>query len=286
MADIGGVSLNNTAAVNTNVSPVVTKPAEGAQKTAQNPAVEEKKAEEILENVISVSEDGDTVQATDESMDRLEEDAFGRVVVENTEAQENTRTAQGEENITTNDLTSQSIAAANDLNKPDPTKERLQEANDPNKPDPTKERLQEANDPNKPNPTEERLKAMIKEQIKADERENFNTEKREQQVQDQKQITSYAGYTDVQLEQLYREGEISRNDYEQEMDSRKERAEEIQSGNREFNEQMAENISDEERVERQGQELETVYSPDSSDAITARSRDEILSSLQDFSLNN
>ena len=288
MAD-GGIQINtNTVNVTADLGPV--KRASAGETRFKQEAVEaeKKQSEKALENVISVSEDGDTVQATDESMERLEEDAFGRVVVER-EGDENARTVNTEENITTaqseRNTSVEKNAEAEDDTTVNPTQERLEEANDPNRIDPTKERLEEAEDPNRPDPAKERIEAEIKRQERAEERENFNLEKEEQET-NEAQITSFKGYTDQQLEQLYIKGEISRNDYEQEMDSRQERAEAVQEGNREFNREMAEDISEQESVQRQGQELETVYSPDSSDTLSARTRDDILTGLQNFSLNN
>ncbi len=305
MADIGIQTNSVSINVNPDVRPVQGGNADSAAKTARPDAAEEKKRVDLaLENVVSVSEDGDTVQATDESMERLEEDAFGKVVAQGNEENRNTVTEQ--DISTENDAVIQvredaavredREGADNKAKEPvekekpetvraedNPTRRRLDEENDPNRIDPTKERLKEANDPNKPDPVKERLKAQLKREQREEERENIDTTR--DNTAD-KQVSSYNGYTNAQLEQLYIKGEISKNDYDREMDARKERAEEIQEGNKEFSREMEVRIAAEELSERQGQEMKAVYSQDSSDTLTPETRDDIITKLQDFSLNN
>ncbi len=305
MADIGIQTNSVSINVNPDVRPVQGGNADSAAKTARPDAAEEKKRVDLaLENVVSVSEDGDTVQATDESMERLEEDAFGKVVAQGNEENRNTVTEQdiSTENDAAGQVREDAAVRENregadnkakepvEKEKPEtvraednPTRRRLDEENDPNRIDPTKERLKEANDPNKPDPVKERLKAQLKREQREEERENIDTTR--DNTAD-KQVSSYNGYTNAQLEQLYIKGEISKNDYDREMDARKERAEEIQEGNKEFSREMEVRIAAEELSERQGQEMKAVYSSDSSDTLTPETRDDIITKLQDFSLNN
>ncbi len=309
MADMGIQVNTNNINVNPGIRPVQGGNAEGVSKASKPDAEQEKKRVDLaLENVVSVSEDGDTVQATDESFERLEEDAFGKVVAQVNDETRNTVTEQnidtredeipGDDNIKSRaagERQAENTRAENEQKDTkavqeqadNPTKQRLEEANDPDRIDPTKERLKEANDPNKPDPVKERIEAQKKRQeraeVRAEIKENIDTAK---DAAAKTGNTTYNGYTDAQLEQMYIKGEISRNDYDREMDARKERAEEIQSGNREFNREMAAEIAAEELTTRQGEEVKTVYSPDSSDVLTAKTRDDILTGLQDFSLNN
>ena len=309
MADMGIQVNTNNINVNPGIRPVQGGNAGGVSKVSKPDAEQEKKRVDLaLENVVSVSEDGDTVQATDESMERLEEDAFGKVVAQGNDENRNTVTGQDidtrEDEIPEDDRLKTQASAENQTKNTqsenvqkdtqtvqeqtdNPTKQRLEEANDPDRIDPTKERLKEANDPNKPDPVKERIEAQKKRQERAEARaeirENIDTTK---DAAAKTGKATFNGYTDAQLEQMYIKGEISRNDYDREMDARKERAEEIQSGNREFNKEMAAEIAAEELTTRQGEEVKTVYSPDSSDTLTAKTRDEILTGLQDFSLNN
>jgi len=308
MADMGIQISSNGMNVNNGIRPLQGQIGDGALKTKDAQAQEEKKRiEPALENLVAVSEDGDTVQATEEGMERLEEDAFGKVVAQKSDE---TRGTVQEQNITTeedreedeenpvrNDVEErrkEALQAAgltagdeDDPNKIDPTKERLEEQTDPNRIDPAKERIKEQTDPNKPDPLKERLEAEIKrkekEEERKEERENIDTTKDNSYNPG---VSSFKGYTDEQLEQLYIKGEISKNDYDKEMDARKEREEELENASSEFNKEFSAEIAAEEQGQLQAEELKNVFSPDSNDNLTPQTRDDILTKLQDFSLNN
>ncbi|MCR5650273.1 MAG: hypothetical protein K6F86_03745 [Lachnospiraceae bacterium] len=242
--------------------------------------------EETLENVVSVSEDGDTVQVTEESSERLEEDAFGKMAVrsENNAVENRDDTERREEtgNIQTVQNTADTKNDKNEKNTPSPTRERIEKAADPNKPDPAKERLKAQRE------SDERRKEIIKDMVKSDKNEKdadrINDKKEEQKVQ--QNITTYTGYTKEQLQKMVRDGQISQNDYNKEMDARKERTEEAVDRNNEFSRDMAADIAKEEQAERTAQEMRTVFSEDSNDVPDAETRAEVLNRLQDFNLNN
>lgn len=304
MADMGIQVNSNGMNVNNGIRPLQGPVGDGAVKTKEAQAQEEeKRIEPALENLVAVSEDGDTVQATEEGMERLEEDAFGKVVAQKNDE---TRGTVREQNITTeedreedeenpvrNDVEERRKEALQagglkpgdetDPNRVDPTKERLEEQNDPNRIDPAKERIKEQNDPNKPDPLKERIEAEIKRKEKEEERENIDTTKDNSYNPG---VTSFKGYTDEQLEQLYIKGEISKNDYDKEMDARKEREEELEKAGSEFNKEFSAEIAAEEQGQLQAEELKNVFSPDSNDNLTPQTRDDILTKLQDFLLNN
>ncbi len=298
MADMEIKVNRNPIQVNNNNTIKTPAQTQGPEKTAvQKPEVEnkprEQRIEEALENVVSVSKDGDTVQVTDESNERLEEDAFGKMAVRS----ENNNIAQDDDAAETgtvpNDRTEINTEAVNtkddnrtkedpaDTTKPDPAKERLKEAADPNKPDPAKERLQAQRE------SDERRKEIIKDMVKsADDDERADERAQAKEEQQMQNITSFTGYTDQQLQQMVREGQITQNDYDREMEARSEKTQAAIDNNNEFAKDMATNIAEEELTQRQAAELQTVFSEDSADVPDAETRADILDKLQDFTLNN
>ncbi|MBQ7464272.1 MAG: hypothetical protein IJS86_05380 [Lachnospiraceae bacterium] len=284
------VNRNPIQVNNINTAPVQTREVEKATpKKTENEALQNKPLEDIeerLEDVVSVSKDGDTVQVTEESNERLEEDAFGKVAVrnENEPSDDRTGTVREEtENIETVrevENTREEDDARNEAVDRNPTRERLEEAADQTKPDAAKERLEAQKE------SDARRKEIIKDMIKSDDNDKradeINDEKKEEQAR--QNITTYTGYTDEQLQRMVREGQISQNDYNKEMDARKDRTEAAIENNNEFARDMAVNIAEEELNTRQGEELRTVFSEDSNDVPDAETRAEVLDKLQDFTL--
>lgn len=281
------VNSNPVQVNNINTAPVRTadavkaEPRQTEAEALQNKPLED--IEENLEDVVSVSKDGDTVQVTEESNERLEEDAFGKVAVrsENEAQEDRTGSVREEtENIETvqdNRETGNIREEAADVN---PTRERLEEAADQNRPDPARERLEAQRE------SDARRKEIIKDMVESDEddrrADEINEEEREEQAR--QNITTYTGYTDEQLQRMVREGQISQNDYNQEMDARKERTEAAVDNNNEFAREMAANAAMEEQSARQAEELRTVFDDASNDVPDAATRADVLDKLQDFTL--
>ncbi len=200
-----------------------------------------------LENVVSVSEDGDTVQVTEESSERLEEDAFGRMIEK--------------EDVRESD------------NKPSPAEERLA-------------KLEQEQAEAKAARRQQMIKEILTEDENEEQEKEVEEKEVEEKEVETDQINSFNGYTYAQLEKLVSEGRISRDDYEKEMDSRSEKIEELKENGKEFNRTMVKNIAEEEQGERDEKQIRQIFSPDASDTLTAETRADIIESLQDFNLNN
>ena len=276
---------------NINTAPVQTREVEQtAPKKTETEALQNKPLEDIeekFEDVVSVSKDGDTVQVTEESNERLEEDVFGKVAVrnENEPSDDRTGTVREEtENIETvrevENTRGEDEDTRNETVDRNPTRQRLEEAADQTKPDAAKERLEAQKE------SDARRKEIIKDMVKSDDADKradeINDKKEEEQAR--QNITTYTGYTDEQLQRMVREGQISQNDYNKEMDARKERVEAAIDNNNEFARDMAVNTAEEELTTRQGEELRTVFAEDSNDVPDAETRADVLDKLQDFTL--
>ena len=133
------------------------------ERTDSARETEKQRTEENLDNVVSVSEDGDTVQVSEDGATELEESASGAVV---------SRTDSEDKAV---------IREEEDIEI-------------------------------------EPVEAPEIEPIEAPEIEPVNNAT----DTDKRQINSFVGYTDQQVEQMYLEGEISQNDYNTEIARREE----------------------------------------------------------------
>ncbi|MBQ8956070.1 MAG: hypothetical protein IJ075_03785 [Lachnospiraceae bacterium] len=279
MADI------SISPVNTNISPAPAASntrsanAAGANRTAGAKAADqareaaealrERSAEirrEQLEDVISVSEDGDTVQATDQSRQKLAEEAFGHMEIrqDQTETGEVTEEAIAESAVIAieGSETQQAIAES--------TQDRLVNGSR------TEEIIGES---------VERTLNGTSRTDQAIEAGNERAEQEEAEEEYNEKLASYNGISDMKLEQMYLQGEISKIDYDQEMESREERREAENEDNARFGNEMTGAAVLEESGERDLQQIETAFSGEANDTISTEDRMEIIESLDARTLN-
>ena len=186
---------------NSSPMPAVTQVqnVKGPLADAEKPSAQKQEIREQLENVVSKSKDGDTVQVSDKSSEKLEEDAFGRVDI---------------------------------LKKEDEAK-------------------------------------------KAEEEKEKEAEEKEQQ-----RITSFAGLTEDQLEMMYRKGEISKQEYDKQIElkeSLKETEEKVEGDT----EKMVKGVlASENKMNRDSEEMKAAFSDDSSDTTKAAERINLMDTIE------
>ena len=188
-----GSSVENTSVDNTKTGATEIRTPAQRQESAVDRAVTEKqdrqqadrtreaekqRRDDALENVVSVSDDGDTVQVSDEGAEELLESTSGAVVSQGETIAE---AAREEEDIEI-----------------------------------------------------EPIEAPEIEPIEAPEITPVDTETATQK----QDITSFAGYTDQQVEQMYLEGEISQSDYNNEIARREEMRASDAADREEFSREM------------------------------------------------
>ncbi len=209
-------------------------------------AAEKKEQEKELENVVSKSKDGDTVQVSESSAEKLSEDAFGRmdIIGRNEEADKalTDRAAidQGAENAVALEEEGRN---ADEKVIPNITASAAAPADKPQikKPDEDDEKKEEA--------------------VKAIEEES-----------EKPKVTSFAGYTEDQLRQMYQRGEISRQDYEKQIKLKEELKEEVSGDTGEVNKMMKGVLGLSNEGEKDETELKALFSEDSSDKTPAAER--------------
>lgn len=93
-------------------------------------------------------------------------------------------------------------------------------------------------------------------------------------------ITSYAGYTDTQLKQMYLDGEISKYNYDKEMESRDEEKQNIASSNKDFSKEVMNTVSGMEKVSEDAEQIQIAFGNNSNQTPDPSTRVEIMSALQ------
>ena len=281
MAGIGGMDAMKTASM-----PVHNAPAQSAQRVApeavrpsREPAprgVQQERTAETgrttdaareaaekarqaqvtgleIEDVISVSKDGDTVQAGRESLEKLEDDRFGRVIRLDDQAQAATVQAQEETQAQRAEAAQEAREAA---------ARALEEAR----------QAQQA--------AREKIAETAAQNTKESEREDRAETLEVRDERAQQQITSFQGYTDQQLQQMYNRGEISKNDYDREMATREQSREERTERTAEFSNEMAENAAGAQQVQQDRTQIETAFGEDSSETVAPEDRVDAMDAVQ------
>ena len=114
-----------------------------------------------------------------------------------------------------------------------------------------------------------------------DERDDRIEAERESEEEKQQNITNYSGYTSAQLQQMVNSGQISRNDYREEIENREEKREEQTQSVNDTDKKITEGIGRAERVERTVNAIDTAFDEESNNNINAETRTEILQNLED-----
>lgn len=91
----------------------------------------------------------------------------------------------------------------------------------------------------------------------------------------QAEVTSFAGYTTSQIEQLYQQGRISRQDYERQIAIREERTQSTMDSNSASSEQFARLNGTMNRAERDAQAINTAYSDSANQSYMQTAQDRI-----------
>ena len=243
------------------------------ERTRQEEEKRKKLEEERLDNVISVSKDGDTVQASEESRAKLEADEdkakdTGAVSAAASEADEKDE-AKGIEEADGKVIVNENTVRDRIEADAEARKRRQEILEDISS---SSERAMSVRD----------LFSVAAENRKT-EAMTGQTEKDESKAFDR--VKSFVGYSDAQLQQMYRKGEISKQDYDREIDSREEKREKEQEESKKLSRNVTVEASLAEENEREGKGIKVAFSEDSSDTIRPEDRvDMIQKANENFSL--
>ena len=296
-------NVNATADTQAAERPEVRLQTQRQEVQSADEGVNEPREQRQLADVVSRSADGDTTQASETSRELLrEEDELGRVYVKSGQPQEVTGNALfteeeiGAANAANGENEGQGMNAAQLRNEVararmqevvEEAKEAAQEASEKRAEvlEETRERAETQQEAVENTARETRRTADAGEA--ADERGERIRASREQRADEEanpqasaEEITSFTGYTDTQLEQMYVKGEISKADYDQEMESREEAEEAISENGRRFSEEMGNNVNRLAQGERTEEAMEAAYAPDASQTLEAADRMKIVQAME------
>ncbi len=226
--------------------------------------------EERLENVIAVSEDGDTVQASEESRSKLESEEEDRDA-----ASESVKPPVDDDQDNDQDNDQAAFDKGKIVVTESTVNDRIEEENE------ERERRQQIlEDISLSSERAMSVRDLFK---AAADRSPNETVKQEEQFQ---KVNSFTGYSDAQLQQMYRKGEISRQEYDREIDSREEKREKEQEEQKDLNREVTGEARLLEENEREGRSIKIAFSEDASDTIRPEDRvDMIQKANENFSLN-
>ena len=114
----------------------------------------------------------------------------------------------------------------------------------------------------------------------ADAAEAPEPEVNEVEAEPQSNVTTYAGITNQQLEQMYRDGEISRYDYDAEIAAREARQEEMRSDSAQMNQEAAAIGTVQRNTDNSAIQVKNLASEASSDTLSAQQRQDIINAAQ------
>ncbi len=218
-----------------------------------------------VENLVSVSDDGDTVQVSRESETRLEDAQTSQVVIK----QEREALNQADQANWTNP------SDHAEFMKPEEEDFALEKEQE-------EEEMQEEL---APSITEQRVENAKKTEAREEMREEAIEASEARTAPSQNGSVSYTGVSDSELERMYLTGEISRLDYDQEMEAREEQEEAQAAENSQTQEQFRTALEAGTEVEMTEETMAGAYGQESSDTIPASARVAAMQALQDFPFN-
>ncbi len=220
-------------------------------------AAEREKAAPEEREIVSVSEDGDTVAVQKSNADELDEERQGTVI--ETGREDETKAA----NAATDERETEAIEA------PEIEEDKAPEIQPMTLPDAAKEAIERATE------DIERKEDAAKETAKAQADEEADEKDYEQK------IVSFAGYTNEQIEQMYLDGKISQYDYNKEIESREKRVENIQVSNEELSNNMNALDAAGRDVDNTGNAIAAATSDQASQTLTAQQKLDAIDTLKD-----
>jgi hypothetical protein len=267
-------TAGNAGKVNSNRAQKVdnaTKTDEAHKLLSRENTIEHK--EDVFENLVSVSEDGDTVQVSEEGKELLEEEQFGQVELKNLEEEEKVD-SESKEVIMERESRTKAIMEEN-LKEKRVAEERNSESA-------MKEVIQKQQE------TKERIKEQIKEVDEADEAdEKEAAEERRASMEKESLVdipVSTFARTESELQQLFLKGEISRDEMDRAIEAKEEIKDSRRDAEEKFSRESTVVIKMSQKQKNDETEIRQIYSPDASETIDAATRAGIMESLEDMSI--
>lgn len=262
------IAVNSAHMISPASQPAAARENESAGKNDVNDTDHlQETRERVLENVVAVSRDGDTLQVISD-----EDTTFGTVTERNALAEENDTKATAAFEGTGREITieqEKTFKREDIFGKDNPIRQETLIGRDDSF---DREKVLERDDSSDREKMFGRENPLDRENILGAERpfgrsgENKGiTGADSAQEAQHADATSYAGYTDSQMEQLYLRGDISKIEYDLEMEQREQEREAVNGNNKDFTVRMAYNINEINAMMRESQSIEVALSNQSAD---------------------
>ncbi len=241
MADLNISAVGGTERVQLTTTTDQTKAADQLKEQIKEESSRKEHVKEVLEDVIAKSKDGDTAQASKKSQDLLKDsEEIGDV---------------------------KKMPDKKDDHEPSAAMKLLDEImkKQQDKPSPA-ERMKE---------TLERQERLKNTQADLSEKPNLHTQAEAREASNKTKTHNYNSYSDAQLQQMYINGDITRYDYDHEMEGRTEKGKENADEARNekiFNEGIVRVMENERQAEISGSSIENAFSDYSNDNMRAEQR--------------
>ncbi len=278
MADIN-LLQNTSQQIRPELSPVRHTEVKADLKQQDNGSEENR--ERQLKDVVSVSEDGDTVQAGLIARLRLGDDRQGRVI------------PLGRDEGSENAIQDKPV----EPNLPDTTVRNIETASTGNADTTASNTESQENrelNTEKPelklNPETGMMERVDPEEQKDPAKAKRDEDKREEAAEEAEvkraEMTGFVGYSDTELEQLYLKGEISKQNYDREMQDRQEQesstTQDVGAVSRDLG---AMNLRQQE-AERLSVEMNEAFSADANNTVSPRDRLQAIQAAEQFGVED
>ncbi len=271
MSDNTVTSMSNSTLNPINISATINvKKAEeksDAGEILQKQNEESAKRREKMQDVIGVSKDGDTAQASKVSKDRLKEEALGKI----TENLNTSKVIEHNEKSAIDRASDSKEEAAKRLSEDKEIAEEAREKAIENRKEYLEELLDsEQDDSNSVQNSQNQVA------------NNANNNDNIQATNTSSKKVSYEGYSDEQLRAMYLDGSISRYEYDNEMKERASEHFKETKGEKVFREGIVRAIDKDRTVTQKLENIDTVYSDQASETLSEENRMAILNAAENM----
>ncbi len=228
----------------------------------ETPAERQERIEKVLDNVISVSKDGDTVQASEKAVQELDEDKNTGRVLGNADndrikkEQEKNGSDSGKEMLEFELERSAQIRREQIEAAQEEAKERREEA--------VARMREEAAE-------QEEDRTEVPNAVLADEKET---------IAQQGQVNSFKGFSDAELERMYLKGDISSYDYNNEMEKRAETEEARKEDLADFSLDTGRRAEQLRQSELETEQIEQAFDEGANESLDPAQRAQVLQAMQ------
>lgn len=228
----------------------------------ETPAERQERIEKVLENVISVSKDGDTVQASEKAVQELDEDKNTGRVLGNADNDRIKKEQEKNGSDTGKEMLEFELERSAQIRREQI--EAAQEEAEARREEAAARMKDEAR-------AQEETRNEVPNAVLADEKET---------IAEQGQINSFKGFSDAELERMYLKGDISTYDYNAEMEKRAETEEARKEDLADFSLDTGRRAEQLRQSELESEQIEQAFDEGANERLDPAQRAQVLQAMQ------